>query len=211
MIISISGLPGSGKSVVAEELARRLGLDHLSAGDFMREMAEERGLTILELSREAETSAAIDHEIDARTRRLGETRGGFVIDSRLAWHFLPSSVKVFLDVRPDVAAARVYDDGRGAERENVDLAATQRAIEERLASERLRYEEYYGVDSWIPPTSTWSWTRRTAPSTRSSMRSSSSFSDRACFTAAVKSPGPTAQGDPLPAAVVSTCAASALR
>ncbi len=150
MIISISGLPGSGKSVVAKELARRLGLDHLSAGDFMREMAEERGVTILELSREAETSVAIDHEIDARTRRLGETRDGFVMDSRLAWHFLPSSVKVFLDVRPDVAAERIYGDGRGAERENVDLAATQRAIEERLASERLRYEEYYGVDFLDP-------------------------------------------------------------
>ncbi len=150
MIISISGRPGSGKSVVAKRLAARLGLDHVSAGDFMRDMAGERGVSILELSKQAEADIGIDNEIDARTTRLGETRDGFVMDARLAWHFLPSSLKVFLDVRTDIAARRIYGAGRLEERENVDVAATRAAIERRTASERLRYQQYYGIDYLDP-------------------------------------------------------------
>ncbi|MGH3649746.1 MAG: (d)CMP kinase [Acidimicrobiia bacterium] len=146
MIITISGRPGSGKSVVASQVARRLGFRHVSAGDFMREMASERGLSILELSRSAEEDDWIDHEIDARTVRLAEEGGDIVMDARLGWYFVPESFKVFLEVRPKVAAARVYGAGRGAERENVDLATTQRAIEVRTASERHRYLTYYGLD-----------------------------------------------------------------
>jgi predicted cytidylate kinase len=127
-------------------LAAQLGLDHVSAGDFMRQMASERGVSILELSRAAEDDIAIDHEIDARTRDLGETHDGFVIDARLAWHFLSTSIKVFLDVRPEVAAARIYGAARGVEHENVDLAATQRAIEARSRSESDRYWRYYAID-----------------------------------------------------------------
>lgn len=150
MIISISGRPGSGKSAVAKVLAAELELAHVSAGDFMRQMAHERGVSILELSRTAEDDVTIDHEIDARTRTLGVTRDDFVIDARLAWHFLPHSVKVFLDVRPEVAAARIYGAERGSEHENVDLAATQRAIEARSRSETERYQRFYGIDYTDP-------------------------------------------------------------
>ncbi|HZD23439.1 MAG TPA: nucleoside monophosphate kinase [Acidimicrobiia bacterium] len=146
MIVTISGRPGSGKSAVATRVASRLGFRHVSAGDFMREMAEERGISILELSRTAETREAIDNEIDARTVRLGEEHDDFVMDARLGWHFLPHSFKVFLEVSPEVAARRIYEARRGSERENVDLAATQAAIASRIASEVKRYQDYYGID-----------------------------------------------------------------
>lgn len=146
MIVTISGRPGSGKSVVASRVAERLGVSHVSAGDFMREMAEERGVSILELSRSAEDHDSIDREIDDRTARLAAEGGDFVMDARLGWHFVPQSFKVFLDVRPDVAARRIYSAGRGSERENVDLETTRRAIESRTASERDRYLGYYGID-----------------------------------------------------------------
>ena len=146
MIITISGRPGSGKSVVAERVAAALGIPHVSAGDFMREMAEERGISILELSRSAQDSDSVDREIDARTVRLSAEDGDFVMDARLGWHFIPGSVKVFLEVSSEEAARRVFEAGRGAERENVDLRATQLAIEARTESERMRYLEYYGLD-----------------------------------------------------------------
>ncbi len=146
MIITISGRPGSGKSAVAIEVARALGYRHVSAGDFMREMAEERGMSILELSRSAEEADSIDREIDARTVRLGETGGDFVMDARLGWHFLPNSFKVFLEVRPEVAAQRIYGAKRNKEHENVGLDETRKAIEARTESEARRYWEYYGID-----------------------------------------------------------------
>lgn len=146
MIVTISGRPGSGKSAVATRVAEELDLRHVSAGDFMREMAAERGMSILELSRSAEEKDTIDREIDARTARLAEESSDFVIDARLGWHFIPDSVKVFLEVRPEVAARRVYEAQRGTERENVSLAQTRAAIESRTESERKRYLNYYGLD-----------------------------------------------------------------
>lgn len=150
MIISISGRPGSGKSAVAKALAVALGFAHVSAGDFMREIAGEHGVSILELSQTAERNVAIDHEIDARTKQLGATADNFVIDARLAWHFLPQSVKIFLDVRPEVAAARIFGAGRPSEHENVDVDSTSAAIERRTRSEVERYQRYYGVDYLAP-------------------------------------------------------------
>jgi CMP/dCMP kinase len=150
LVVTISGRPGSGKSLVATRVAGELGLRHVSAGDFMRQMADERGVSILELSRLAEESDIIDREIDDRSARLADTGGGFVMDARLGWHFIPRSVKVFLDVRAEVAARRVFGAGRDTERENVDLDATKRAIEARTDSERERYLEYYGIDYLDP-------------------------------------------------------------
>lgn len=112
----------------------------------MRDMAAERGLSILELSRSAEEKDWIDREIDARTVQLAETGGEFVMDARLGWHFIPQSIKVFLEVRPDVAARRIFDARRGSERENVNLDTTTKAIESRTYSERQRYLRYYGLD-----------------------------------------------------------------
>lgn len=112
----------------------------------MRAMAAERGLSILELSQVAERGDAIDREIDERTRMLGADGDDFVIDARLAWHVLPGSVKVFLDVSLSVAAQRIFDAGRATEGGSADLAATENAIAERTASESRRYETYYGID-----------------------------------------------------------------
>ena len=148
--LTISGRPGSGKSLVAKRVAAELGLRHVSAGDFMREMAEERGMTILELSRMAESGDEIDLEIDRRSARLSSAPIGFVMDARLGWHFVPGSVKVFLDVRPEVAAERIFAASRGSERENLSLEATRKAIEERSASEVDRYTRYYGLDYTDP-------------------------------------------------------------
>lgn len=146
LIVTVAGRPGSGKSTVAKALAKRLGMDHASSGDFMRQMAAERDMTVLELSQAAELDASIDREIDDRTARMGRDRTNFVMDSRLAWHFIPHSVKVFLEVRPEVAAERIFGDRRAGERENVDLEATIASTKARAASEAKRYSDYYGID-----------------------------------------------------------------
>jgi predicted cytidylate kinase len=146
VVVTISGRPGSGKSVVASKVAQALNLSHVSAGDFMRQMAAERGMSILELSRIAESGDEIDREIDARTVRLAEQGGDFVMDARLGWHFIPDSIKVFLEVDPAVAAQRIFEARRQSEIENVTLEDTERAMRDRTESERKRYLDYYGVD-----------------------------------------------------------------
>jgi len=47
MIISISGLPGSGKSTVAKILAEKLGFERIYMGAIFRKMADQKGVSIL--------------------------------------------------------------------------------------------------------------------------------------------------------------------
>lgn len=110
MIITISGTAGSGKSTVAKLLAKELDLKHYSIGDLMRKIAEERGLTLLELSKKAEESPDIDQELDKSQIELGKKQDNFVIDGRLSFHFIPSSYKVFLKVSDNEAAKRIFNE-----------------------------------------------------------------------------------------------------
>ena len=144
MIITISGYPGSGKTTVADFLARRLNLKRYSGGDFMRELARKKGISLLELSKKAEKSSEVDREIDKMYKKL-QREDNFVIDSRLGFMFLPNSIKIFLSVNPKIGAKRIFKQGRGIEKENTTLAKTLENIKRREKSERLRYKKYYGI------------------------------------------------------------------
>lgn len=146
MIITISGKIGSGKSTVAKALAKKLNLRHFSTGDVMRKIAEEKGLTPIELNRLAEKDSSFDRMIDSKTKEFGKKEDDFVMDSRLAFHFIPDSIKVFLDVSLDVAAKRIFSQKRAEETENISLSATREKIREREASELKRYMQMYGLD-----------------------------------------------------------------
>ena len=146
MIITITGKLGGGKSTIAKMLARHYKLKHYSAGDFMREIAMKKGMSLLELSKETEKSREIDEFIDARDTMLGKTQKNFVIDSRLAFHFIPNSIKVFLDVSLDEGARRIFGSYRPDERENTTLAKTKQNIKRRMRSEEMRFRKYYGLN-----------------------------------------------------------------
>ncbi len=146
MKITISGTPGSGKSTVAEEVAKRLNLRHLSSGEFMRNLAKEKKVTPLELARLAEQDEEIDKKVDRWTEAVGEAEDNFVIDSRLAFNFIHESIKIFLSVSDDEAARRIYKDLRPEEKENATQGATFEAMKSRKESEKKRFKEFYGLD-----------------------------------------------------------------
>ncbi|MBI2576662.1 cytidylate kinase family protein [Candidatus Woesearchaeota archaeon] len=145
MIITISGIAGSGKSTVAVELAKALGLKHYSIGSLMREMAKERGMSLLELGKLAEKDPAIDKALDEKQIGLGKKKDDFVIDSRLGFHFIPHSFKVFLEVALDEAAKRIFKQGRLHESYK-DIDESLEKIRERITSEDKRYRQYYRID-----------------------------------------------------------------
>lgn len=143
MLITLSGLPGSGTSTVARQVAAHLGIDHLDGGTAFRQMADERGLTLAEFAAIAEGDDAIDRALDDRL--LARARqGGVVLESRLAgWLAQRGAVdglRVWISCDEHERARRVA----GREGHEVDdaLAANQA----REASERTRYLSYYGID-----------------------------------------------------------------
>ena len=142
--ITITGEPGCGKTTVAKLLAEELGLNYVSTGAIQREIADKRGLTTLELNRRAEDDKSIDDQIDAHTRKLAQSRQDVVVDSRLAWHFLPESLKIFLVCPTEVAAKRVFAEGRNKEQyPSKDLAIA--SLTQRYESEIARFRKYYGA------------------------------------------------------------------
>ncbi len=145
MIITISGTAGSGKSTVARMLAKKLGYEHFSVGGLMRDMAEEKKISLLELSAEAEKDMGLDEELDQRQIELGREKDNFVIDGRLSFHFIPDSVKIFLDADFEERAKRVLSD-RIRKENNVNLENTKENIRRREESERKRYKKYYELD-----------------------------------------------------------------
>ena len=140
MVITVSGLHGSGKSVHAKRLAEAFGLRHVSAGMMFRQMAEERDLTLEEMSRLAEEDQEIDRLVDERTKREA-SRGGVVIDAALSgWMVEGADIKIFLTAPFEARVKRIAD------REGTSLEEAREATRLREEVERERFRTYYGVD-----------------------------------------------------------------
>ncbi|NIO22939.1 MAG: AAA family ATPase, partial [Candidatus Aenigmarchaeota archaeon] len=72
MIITIAGQAGSGKSSVAEFLAKRLGFKRYSMGDLRRKAAYERGMTLAEFNKLGEKDDFTDRFVDELQEKLGK-------------------------------------------------------------------------------------------------------------------------------------------
>lgn len=149
-IITIAGKLGSGKSSTAKALAARLGYDHFSSGDLFREIAAENSLSVLDANLTAEKDSSIDHKVDQRLREIGENEDRKIVDSRTAWHWMPQSFKVYLDLPMDVAAKRIIEKmhERADANEHIPESDEEYAqhLEQRFASENKRYMTLYGID-----------------------------------------------------------------
>jgi len=145
MIITISGVAGSGKSTVGKILAEKLGMKYYSVGELRRRMASDRGMSLEEFNRLGENEDFTDRLVDEYQAELGKKEDNFIIDGRLSFHFIPNSVKVFLDVSDEEAARRILKDKREAESFRTFEDALE-SIRRRNQSDALRYKKYYGVD-----------------------------------------------------------------
>lgn len=143
MIITISGMPGSGKSTVGRVLAKQLGYRFYSMGDLRGKMAMDRGMTIEELNELGKREAWTDHETDMYQERLGKTEDDFVIDSWAGFHFIPQGFKVFLDVDLRSAAARIFKDQRPDEKPAASAEEMYERLMARVEDTDARFKKYY--------------------------------------------------------------------
>lgn len=148
-IITIAGSLGSGKSSTAKAVASALGYRHFSSGDLFRKIAAERGESVEAMNLSAETQKDIDYRVDELLREMYEKDDKMVIDSRMAWHWMPESFKVFLELDADTAAHRIFDHVRKEGRVGEDAESVEdvrASIERRFSSEQKRYFSLYGVN-----------------------------------------------------------------
>jgi len=127
MKIVLTGTPGTGKSIIATELSRKLGLKVFSITDLVRRR--------MHLGR--------NHEVDLRKlaaiMRFLRNEEDYVVEGHLACEIkLPADVVFVLRTRPDILRKRMAKRGYG-----------KRKIEENLMAEMLDYctqraEKVYG-------------------------------------------------------------------
>jgi len=83
MKITISGIGGVGKGTISKLLSERLNYKVLSGGDFFREMADEKNMTVYEFDQFVKENLEYDEKLDEMQKKYGEENDNFVLESRL--------------------------------------------------------------------------------------------------------------------------------
>ena len=165
-IITISGDPGSGKSTIAQELAKKLSAKGGSAsggkakriyvGEIRREIARKKGLTLAELNKYAEkhpeTDVVIDKKVASQARQLAK-KYPVIVEGRTQFHFIPESFKLYIKVSLAEGAKRIWQQMQSQKAKTArnegrinSLAQLKKSINQRIASDKKRYQKYYGID-----------------------------------------------------------------
>ncbi|WP_292466215.1 (d)CMP kinase [Methanolobus sp.] len=140
MLLTISGLPGSGTTTVSRLLSEKYGLEVVSAGEVFRSLAKEYGMTLAEFGELAESDDSIDIEIDERQKEISNTRDNIILEGRLAGHMAEKAFKVWIKASVDVRVERIVN------RESGSFEYKLSETIEREASEAIRYKTIYGID-----------------------------------------------------------------
>lgn len=144
--ITLFGMAGTGKGTIRDLLKQKLGYDKsFSCGDFERQVAEKKGMTLLEIDRLAKTDSSIDMEQDKVMAEFGKNNDNFIVEGRLAWYFIPDSFKVALLCDFDGRVKRI------ANREGKETAVVEAETHEREKAITERFEKYYNITDFQNP------------------------------------------------------------
>jgi len=141
MIITISGLHGTGKSTVGKLIAKALGLKYYSTGQTFRDLAVEKNMTLEEFTKYVEKHPEIDKELDNKI--IDKAReDNILIDGQLSGHILESisDFKIHLICAIDARVRRMTD--RDKSSFNEKLYETKL----REESEFNRFKKLYDID-----------------------------------------------------------------
>ncbi len=145
MIITISGYPGAGKTIVRELLSEQLCYKSFYAGDIFRAMQnKQNGERIEKLYKELEQFPMIERAVDERQERLMRMHDNYILEGRLAAFLAPDvpKVRILLTVWAYEGARRQHQ-----RKENCNKSITEliKVTRERIALERERYQKLYRI------------------------------------------------------------------
>jgi predicted cytidylate kinase len=139
VIITLGGLPGSGKTTVARILADKLKMEYINAGDIFRNLASKKGMTLEEFGFFAERNPNIDKAIDKKLLEIAR-RDNVILEGRLAGIMLEladvEALKVWLEAPLEVRVDRIS--GR-------DTKSTEAALADTQMREKSEWDRYYNI------------------------------------------------------------------
>ncbi|MFX1503971.1 MAG: (d)CMP kinase [Promethearchaeota archaeon] len=141
MIITISGLHGTGKSTIGKLIAEKLGIQYFSTGQAFRELAQEMNMTLKEFTEYAEKNPEIDIKLDNKIIELAH-KANLIIDSQLSGYILKSvaNFKILLTCSLEIRVKRM------AMRDNTSYEQKLEETIMREKSELERYKILYNID-----------------------------------------------------------------
>jgi predicted cytidylate kinase len=142
--LTISGTPGSGKTVVSNYLSKKLKMKYYSVGELMREFAKKKNIDLIKLSRLMEEDKSLDRKFNEDIKKLNK-KDNFILDSRLGFLFIKKGIHVFLDADINLRAERIFKDRRKLESYD-NIKNVKKEIKKRFLSERKRFRKLYKVD-----------------------------------------------------------------
>lgn len=149
MILTISGLPGTGTTTVSKLLQEQLKMDFISSGEIFRSIAQELNLSLADFGKLAESDPSYDQQIDERQKELSKTRENLILEGRLAGHMsmeVPPGKKilrVLIKAPLETRVRRIMNREQSTSSFKFELDKTKN----REDSEKIRYLNYYSIDA----------------------------------------------------------------
>lgn len=145
-IITITGDHASGQGTLSNLLQQELGYEIYRNGQYVRKMASEMGMSIVEFQVYLNEHPELDRQIEKSAAEYADTHDNLIIDAKLGWYAIPDSFKVYLKVAIDVAVKRAFDDANRKHTEPYEsMEHAKEQILYRYQEENKRWYEEYGV------------------------------------------------------------------
>ena len=156
--ITIHGQNGSSKSTIVKLACQVLHFSPESSGDYARKLSVASGVTIEQATAAATQNIAtapianLDDQIDDYVKSFN-LKNGFIMDTRMGFHFLPDSFKIYFKLAPEIAARWIWNNPERRERElqKEDINSLEdlaNSLRTRAENDQKRYLGKYGVDIW---------------------------------------------------------------
>lgn len=146
-IITITGDHASGQGTLSNKLKEKLGYEIYRNGQYVRKLAQEKGMTIVEFQTYLNEHPELDRQIEKSATIYADSHDNLIIDAKLGWYAVPDSFKIYLKVDIEVAVKRAFEDVNRKNNEPYSsLEEAKDMILYRHEQETNRWIETYGAN-----------------------------------------------------------------
>ena len=148
--IIISGPPAIGKTTVAKGLAKEFGMQNLSGGDVLKELAQEQGFQTkgddwwdtkegITFLSQRKDNYEFDKKVDEKLKVIFLKGGAVITSYTLPW-LVFGGIKIWLGGSRQNSAKRMQI------RDNMQISDALEIVKKRYEENRILYKKLYGFD-----------------------------------------------------------------